>query len=49
MGFTFPSMEDGSSTGPMALLMENSEIAAVVIVDVFIYKRADVEGTPDTS
>ena len=49
MGFTSPSMGDGSTTGPKVLCMENSDIAAVVVVDVSIYKRADLEETPDTN
>ena len=42
-----PSLGDGSSTGSMALWMDNSEMAAVVEV-VFIYTRADLEETPNT-
>ena len=43
-----PSLGDGLSTGPMALWIENSEMAAVVVV-VFIYNGADLEGTPSTN
>ena len=43
-----PSLGDGSSTGPTALWIDNSEVAAVVEV-VFIYTRADLEGTPNTN
>ena len=39
MGFTSPSLGDGSSTRPMALWIENSETADVVLVDGFIYKE----------
>ena len=46
--FRFPPLEDGSSTGPMALWIDNSEMAAVVEV-IFIYTRADLEGTPNTN
>ena len=42
-----PSLGDGSSTGPTALWIENSEVAVVVVV-VFIYSAADLEGTPST-
>ena len=35
----FPSLGDGLSTGPTALWIENSDMAADVVV-VFIYKRA---------
>ena len=37
-----PLLGDGLSTGPMALWIENSEVAAVVVV-VFIYTRADLD------
>ena len=43
-----PLLGDGLSTGPMALLIENSEVAAIVVV-MFIYTRADLEGTPNTN
>ena len=32
----------------MVLWIENSEVAAVVVV-IFIYARADLEGTPNTT
>ena len=38
-----PSRGDGSSTGPMALWIDNSEKTAVAEV-VLIYTRADLEG-----
>ena len=41
-----PSLGDDWSTGPMVLSIVNSEMAAVVEV-VFIYTRADLEGTPN--
>ena len=43
-----PSLGDGLSIRPMALWIDNSEMAAVVEV-VFIYTRADFEGTPNTT
>ena len=43
-----PSLGDGSSTGPTALWIENSEMSAVVVV-VCIYNGADLEGTPSTN
>ena len=43
-----PSLGDGSSTGPMALWIDNSEKTAVAEV-VPIYTRADLEGTPNTN
>ena len=39
VGFTFPSLGDGLSTGPSALWMENSEIAAVVVVVCLFTKK----------
>ena len=39
MGFTSPSMGDGLNTGPMAVWMENTETAAVVVVGSFIFKK----------
>ena len=42
-----PLLEDGSNTGNTVLRIDNSEMAAVVEV-VFIYTRADLEGTPNT-
>ena len=47
MGFTSPSMGDGSSTGPMVMWMENTETGAVVVVISFIYKRIYLGGTPE--
>ena len=32
-------MGDGLSTGPMVMWMENTETAAIVVVDHFIYKE----------
>ena len=50
MSWVLPSssLGDGLSTRPMALWIENSEVAAVVEV-VFIYMRADFKGTPNTN
>ena len=39
-----PSFGDGLSTGPTSLWIDNSEMAGVIEV-VFIYTRADLEGT----
>ena len=43
-----PLLGDGSSTGPMALQIENSEVTTVVVV-IFIYTRAHLEGIPNTN
>ena len=43
-----PLLGDGSSIGPMALWIEKSEVAAVVVV-IFIYTTADLEGTSNTN
>ena len=43
-----PSLGDGLSTGSMALWIKNSEMVVVVVV-VFIYNGADLEGTPSTN
>ena len=45
---TSPSLGDGLSTGPTALWIENSDMAVVVVV-VFIYNGADLEGTQSTN